>query len=99
MTALDLTAGKRGDWLNLVSFAQLENADTGELYSRLLFGTEIGNTANHLRNHGFLRRAHGWQLAPLFDVNPTPLTKTEHFELSRLGQSSISISDVLTGEV
>lgn len=26
----------------------------------------------HLRNHGFLRAARGWRLAPAFDVNPNP---------------------------
>jgi len=36
------------------------------------FGILISNTDDHLRTHGFLRRANGWQLSPAFDLNPNP---------------------------
>lgn len=32
----------------------------------------MGHRDDHLRNHGFLRDAGGWRLAPAFDLNPTP---------------------------
>jgi serine/threonine-protein kinase HipA len=41
-----------------------------ELYRRMMFGILIRNTDDHLRNHGFLRGAAGWQLSPAYDINP-----------------------------
>ena len=32
----------------------------------------ISNTDDHLRNHGFILVNGGWQLSPLYDVNPVP---------------------------
>lgn len=46
--------------------------DLRELWRRMVFGILISNTDDHLRNHGFLRRANGWQLSPAFDLNPNP---------------------------
>lgn len=46
--------------------------DLRALWSRAVFGILVNNTDNHLRNHGFLRAADGWRLAPVFDVNPDP---------------------------
>ena len=45
--------------------------DLKELWRRMVFGILISNTDDHLRNHGFLRKAGGWQLAPAFDLNPS----------------------------
>lgn len=47
-------------------------ADLEQLFRRVLFNVLVGNRDDHLRNHGFLRRATGWVLAPAFDVNPNP---------------------------
>ncbi|MBR3776251.1 MAG: HipA domain-containing protein, partial [Kiritimatiellae bacterium] len=38
----------------------------------MAFSTIIGNTDDHLRNHGFLLTERGWRLSPMFDVNPNP---------------------------
>lgn len=47
--------------------------DLLELWERIVFGVMISNVDDHLRNHGLLRRSSaGWQLSPIFDVNPTP---------------------------
>ena len=47
-------------------------ADMKELWHRMLFSVLISNTDDHLRNHGFLKNnANGWQLSPLYDVNPS----------------------------
>jgi len=43
------------------------------LFSRVAFTILVGNTDDHLRNHGFLHAGHGqWRLSPAFDVNPSP---------------------------
>jgi len=52
-------------------------ADLAQLYRRIVFNVLIGNRDDHLRNHGFLRGARGWSLAPAFDVNPNP-DKDDH---------------------
>jgi serine/threonine-protein kinase HipA len=47
-------------------------ADLAELWRRMVFNILISNTDDHLRNHGFLRDAPGWRLAPAYDLNPLP---------------------------
>lgn len=44
--------------------------DTKEIWSRTALNLLVGNTDNHLRNHGFLRAKNGWRLAPAFDITP-----------------------------
>ena len=44
--------------------------DLAQLYRRMAFNVLAGNRDDHLRNHGFLRHADGWRLAPAFDLNP-----------------------------
>ena len=39
---------------------------------RIVFSMAISNTDDHLRNHGFILTKSGWELSPLYDVNPTP---------------------------
>jgi len=46
--------------------------DLAELYRRIVFSIFINNTDDHLRNHGLIRVGSGWQLSPMFDVNPNP---------------------------
>lgn len=45
-------------------------SDLAQLFRRMLFNVVAGNRDDHLRNHGFLRFADGWRLAPAFDMNP-----------------------------
>ena len=45
-------------------------ADGGQMFRRMVFNILAGNRDDHLRNHGFLRAADGWRLAPAFDMNP-----------------------------
>lgn len=42
-----------------------------ELYRRVAFNMCIGNSDDHLRNHGFLLTQKGWTLSPAYDMNPT----------------------------
>ena len=59
------------DMLPTVSVAP--RSDLPELWERIVFSVMISNVDDHLRNHGLLRLSSaGWQLSPLFDVNPTP---------------------------
>jgi serine/threonine-protein kinase HipA len=51
--------------------------DLQQLFRRVVFNVLTANRDDHLRNHGFLRSAGGWRLAPAFDINPTP-QKLEH---------------------
>ena len=46
-------------------------ANLQELYRRVAFNVCIGNSDDHLRNHGFLLTAKGWTLSPAYDMNPT----------------------------
>lgn len=76
LTAVQGADGGRYSYLELAEFIEEESADPTrdlrELWRRALFSCAVGNTDNHLRNHGFLRARGGWLLAPAFDVNPTP---------------------------
>ena len=44
--------------------------DLLELWRRIVFNMAVSNTDDHLRNHGFLMVKSGWELSPLYDVNP-----------------------------
>lgn len=52
--------GGKYSYLELAEFIEAESPqakeDLRELWTRVLFSCAIGNTDNHLRNHGFLRR-------------------------------------------
>lgn len=61
-------------YLDLASFLRTNGAapkeDLTELWKRVVFNMAVSNTDDHLRNHGFLLTSKGWQLSPLYDVNP-----------------------------
>ncbi len=46
------------------------NKDIEELWKRIVFSICVSNTDDHLRNHGFLLTSEGWQLSPVYDMNP-----------------------------
>lgn len=46
--------------------------DLKELWSRIVLNICIKNTDDHLRNHGFLLTNAGWELSPVYDINPNP---------------------------
>ena len=97
MTALEARDGDGGDWLDLLEFAQDQGADTKELWRRLVFNLLVGNTNDHLRNHGFLHQGRSWTLAPSFDVNPTP--DDQHHQLALLGNDTYRLEDTLAPEL
>ncbi len=49
------------------------NLDLNALWRRIVFNVLISNVDDHLRNHAFLYLGlSGWNLAPAYDLNPTP---------------------------
>ncbi len=77
LTALAASDHGTHSYLELVEAIRREsadvNADLRELWRRMVFNILISNTDDHLRNHGWLRTAEGWRLAPAFDLNPMPV--------------------------
>jgi serine/threonine-protein kinase HipA len=47
-------------------------ADRLELFDRMVLNVAVGNTDDHLRNHGFLAGPGGWRLSPAFDITINP---------------------------
>lgn len=41
-----------------------------QLWRRIVFNIAVSNCDDHLRNHGFILTAKGWQLSPAYDINP-----------------------------
>ncbi|HEY4058613.1 MAG TPA: type II toxin-antitoxin system HipA family toxin [Kofleriaceae bacterium] len=76
MTALTARDGDQRSYLELADVLRAGGHDTREqlaqLWRRIVFSVLVSNTDDHLRNHGFLRAADGWALAPAFDLNPMP---------------------------
>lgn len=68
-------------------------ADLEQLFRRVVFNVLVSNHDDHLRNHGFLREAGGWRLAPAFDVNPSP--DTEEHSLSLDGELGLPGLDLV----
>lgn len=79
ISAMTLVGGSDGgdhDYQDLVEYlpehGSRVKSDLAQLWRRVAFSVAIHNTDDHLRNHGFLHKASGWQLSPVFDVNPNP---------------------------
>jgi serine/threonine-protein kinase HipA len=56
-----------------------------ELFRRMAFNIMVGNTDDHLRNHGFLREHDGYVLSPAYDVVPAPRHGSERFQHLSVG--------------
>ena len=86
LSAVQGVDGESYSYLELAQFLEEEGAspddDLPELWRRILFTCAIGNTDDHMRNHGFLRERDGWRLSPAFDVNPTPGDQTKYLSSS-----------------
>ncbi|NLF05250.1 MAG: type II toxin-antitoxin system HipA family toxin [Actinomycetales bacterium] len=76
MTMLDAADGEDHDYFDLAErLAEVSAAarhDRNELFDRVALSVALGNTDDHLRNHGFLVARGGWRLSPAFDVNVNP---------------------------
>jgi serine/threonine-protein kinase HipA len=56
----------------IARFSPNPNAELEQLFRRMVFSILTSNTDDHLRNYGFLRTEHGWNLSPAYDMNPNP---------------------------
>lgn len=76
MTALSAADGEHRDYAEIAEamrdLSLSPRADHHELFDRVVAGVALGNTDDHLRNHGLLADRGSWTLSPAFDVNPNP---------------------------
>lgn len=69
-----------------------------ELYRRVAFYIIVGNSDDHLRNHGFLLTRKGWELSPAYDINPT-LADNQSLLINRsTSESDLNIQLASAGE-
>ena len=71
-----------GDELKHISYAGIAEIirkistkpveDCHELFRRAAVNIIVGNTDDHLKNHGFLLQGDGYRLSPAFDIVPQP---------------------------
>ena len=78
MTAVGKVDGEEASYIDILSFilayGKQPKKDATELWKRIVFNMAISNTDDHLRNHAFIYN-NGWELSPLYDVNPVPNSK------------------------
>ena len=76
MTLLEKGDGDASDYLEIADalsgVSEQTSLDLKQLWCRIMLSLAINNTDDHLRNHGLLRGKNGWQLSPVFDINPEP---------------------------
>lgn len=76
MTALGGADGEHRDYADIAEairdLSLSPKTDHHELFDRVVASVALGNTDDHLRNHGFLTSRGSWTLSPAFDVNPSP---------------------------
>jgi len=95
MTATGANDGEGRDYADIIEairdISVSSHADRRELYDRVIASVALGNTDDHLRNHGFLADGGLWTLSPVFDVNPNP-------DLSKPRATSIAGADTYADE-
>lgn len=76
MSATGARDGEHRDYLDIAEAIRDLSAnvaeDLAELWMRVAVSVAIGNTDDHLRNHGFIEERSQWSLSSVFDVNPNP---------------------------
>lgn len=76
MTATGSVDGEHRDYVDIAEAVRdlslSPRKDHHELFDRVTASVALGNTDDHLRNHGFLAERGSWTLSPVFDVNPNP---------------------------
>ena len=99
MTMLGKQDGESSEasYADIATFLRANGArpkqDVQELWKRVVFSVLIKNTDDHLRNHGFLLSELGWNLSPMYDVNPDPYGN--HLSLGILGDECSLNADYL----
>lgn len=96
MTATGSVDGGHRDYADIAEamrdISRSPRQDHHELYDRVAASVALGNTDDHLRNHGFLVDRGSWTLSPVFDVNPNP-------DVTRSRSTSIMGADALPDEI
>ena len=96
MTATGSSDGDQKDYADLAEairdLSRSPVQDLHEFYDRIIASIALGNTDDHLRNHGFLADRGLWRLSPVFDVNPNP-------DPSRPRAMSIMGADAMPDEI
>jgi serine/threonine-protein kinase HipA len=96
MTATASRDGERRDYADIADAVRdlslSVKRDLAELFRRVVASVALGNTDDHLRNHGFLAARDSWALSPAFDVNPNP-------DITRSRSTSILGADAFPDEV
>jgi serine/threonine-protein kinase HipA len=96
MTATGSADGENRDYADIAEamrdLSRSPRRDQHELYGRAVASVALGNTDDHLRNHGFLADHGSWALSPAFDVNPNP-------DVARRRATSIMGADALPDEI
>ena len=91
-------ASSRGSYVELAQLLRRISAqpqqDLAELFRRLVFNLAVGNSDDHVKNHGALRGEDGqWRLAPAFDLVMQLGGHTGYQELAILaGQHASSLA-------
>jgi len=88
MTLLRQTDGNSSSYAEIAEELTVP-ADRRELFRRAALGLLIGNTDDHLRNHGLLRLNGAWRLSPAFDINPGTQKHQHATAISPLGPDAI----------
>lgn len=64
-------------------------SDLVELYRRMVLNVAVGNTDDHLKNHGFLYSEGSWRLSPAYDLVPgTDGNDGQAIAVGRLGATA-----------
>ena len=96
MTATGSSDGDQKDYADLAEairdLSRSPVQDLHEFYDRIIASIALGNTDDHLRNHGFLADRGLWRISPVFDVNPNP-------DPSRPRATSIMGADAMPDEI
>lgn len=95
LTALAASDGEHHDYADIAGvirdFCLSPKNDHYELFDRVVASVALGNTDDHLRNHGFHADRGFWTLSPALDVNPTP-------DLWRVRSTSIMGAEAMPDE-
>lgn len=96
MTGTSSADGEQSDYADIAEamrdISHSPRRDHRELYDRIIASVALGNTDDHLRNHGFLADRGSWTVSPVFDVNPNP-------DPTRSRSTSIMGADVMPEEI
>lgn len=105
MSMLDANDNELRSYMELADALRQHGAkpgqDCAELWRRIVFNILISNTDDHLRNHGFLYdlEGGGWRLAPVYDVNPTPVDVKARILSTAINEDEATASLELAFEV